>query len=204
MFGNNFTGYSWTNGTPTPRVTNSTTGIFMVGKGNGFEISVPADTTPKLFAVHVGAYGAQMHLEAALSDHSVPPYVDESYQNPWLGPNRVYAFKFAADSPGARLTVKFWTITMYEAQFGNVTLQSATLSRLPATDSPTLHLSRSGQTLVFSWPAAAAGYQLEAAVAVGADASWTAVATAPVVVGDEQEVTVDLGGSAQFFRLRMP
>lgn len=50
----------------------------------------------------------------------------------------------------------------------------------------------------------AARQQLEAAVAVGADASWITFATAPHVIGDEQVVTVDLGHGAQFFRLTKP
>jgi hypothetical protein len=65
-------------------------------------------------------------------------------------------------------------------------------------------MTRSGQTLVFSWPAAATGYHLESTATVGTGAAWTEVATPPVVIGDEQVVTVDIGAESQFFRLRKP
>jgi hypothetical protein len=33
---------------------------------------------------------------------------------------------------------------------------------------------------------------------------WEKVTTSPVVIGDEQVVTVDIGPGSQFFRLRKP
>lgn len=124
QFGDNFTGYSWTNGTPTARATRSTSGIYVNNDDNGFEISVPADTTIKTLKVYVGAYAAQMHFEASLSDNSAPMYVDESFQNEGDGPNRAYVLNFAANSPGQKLTVRYWVIN---SGGGNVTLQAAAL-----------------------------------------------------------------------------
>ena len=122
-FGDNFTGYTWTNGTPQARATRSTSGIYVNSEGNGFEISVPADTIVKTLKVYVGAYAAQMHFEAALSDNSASPYVDESFENASDGPNRIYTLNFAANSAGQNLTVKFWDMS----PGGNVTLQAAVL-----------------------------------------------------------------------------
>jgi len=122
-FGDNFTGYTWTNGTPQARATRSTSGIYVNSEGNGFEISVPADATVKTLKVYVGAYAAQMHFEAALSDNSASPYVDESFENASDGPNRIYTLNFAASSPGQKLTVRFWDLS----SSGNVTLQAAVL-----------------------------------------------------------------------------
>lgn len=124
QFGDNFTGYSWTNGTPTARATRATSGIYVNSEGNGFEISVPADTTVKTLKVYVGAYAAQMHFEASLSDASAPTYVDESFENASDGPNRAYVLSFAANSPGQRLTVRYWVLS---GSGGNVTLQAAAL-----------------------------------------------------------------------------
>jgi hypothetical protein len=126
QFGDNFTGYSWTDGAPQARATRATSGIYVIGEGNGFEISVPADTTMKTLKVYVGAYAAQMHFEAGLSDNSAPPYVDESFENPADGPNRIYTLNFAASSAGQRLTVRFWVMTNL-GQWDNVTLQAAVL-----------------------------------------------------------------------------
>lgn len=124
QFGDNFTGYSWTNGTPNARVTRSTSGIYVNSEGNGFELSVPADTAVKTLKVYVGAYAAQMHFEASLSDGSAPMYVDESFDNAGDGPNRAYVLSFAADSPSQRLTVRYWVLS---GGGGNVTLQAAAL-----------------------------------------------------------------------------
>lgn len=67
-----------------------------------------------------------------------------------------------------------------------------------------LKVSRSGQTLTFSWPASATGYQLESTPTIRAGAAWGKVTITPVVVANEQVVTVDIGAGAQFFRLRKP
>ena len=91
---------------------------------NGFQISVPADTTVKTLKVYVGAYAAQMHFEASLSDNSAPMYVDESFENAADGPNRAYVLNFAANSAGQKLVVRYWVIN---SGGGNVTLQAAAL-----------------------------------------------------------------------------
>jgi hypothetical protein len=126
QFGDNFTGYSWSNGTPVAQATGVTAGIYVVDEGNGFELTVPADATVKTLKVYVGAYAAQMRFEASLSDGSAPPYIDESFQNPSDGPNRAYVLNFAADSPGQTLTVRFTVLTFLGGS-ANVTLQAAAL-----------------------------------------------------------------------------
>ena len=135
QFGDNFTAYSWTNGVPTESETGTGTGIWIAqpgasagpGLNTGFEISVPADTTVRALKVYVGAYGARMHFEASLTDESAPPYVDESFFNEGDGPNRVYTLTFAAASPGQRLVVRWWTLSLADETWGNITLQSAAL-----------------------------------------------------------------------------
>jgi len=67
-----------------------------------------------------------------------------------------------------------------------------------------LKVGRTGQTLAFSWPASATGYQLESTPTIRAGAAWGKVTITPVVVANEQVVTVDIGAGAQFFRLRKP
>jgi hypothetical protein len=125
-FDDNFTGYSWTNGTPEERANSATSGIYVIGEDNGFEFSVPADTTLRTLKVYVGAYAARMHFEATLSDGSAAAYVDESFENSSDGPNRIYTLNFAADSAGQQLTVRFWVVA-FLGDFGNVTLQAAVL-----------------------------------------------------------------------------
>ncbi len=103
-------GYSWTDGTPTARVTNSPTGLYINGLNKGFQITVPADdTTSRTVKVYVGVWGAQGKLEAALSDSSASPYVDTSVTDPGGssdGIARVYSLTYRAASANQTLTVK--------------------------------------------------------------------------------------------------
>jgi hypothetical protein len=154
QFGDNFTGYSWTNGTPTARATRSTSGIYISGEGNGFEVTVPADTTVKILKLYVGAYAATMHLEASLSDNSATPYVDDSFSNPSDGPNRAYVLSFAAASAGQTLTVRFTVGADLDG--GNVTLQAAALRE----GAPLLELIKPTNGTIFY--DAAGGFQFNA------------------------------------------
>src|SRR2546428_515494 len=66
QFADNFNGYSWVDGTPTATVSNTTTGVYVVGLLNGFDFTVPASTTQRTLKVYVGAFGAQGELLASL------------------------------------------------------------------------------------------------------------------------------------------
>jgi hypothetical protein len=95
---------------------------------------------------------------------------------------------------------KFPSLNAFQNQRGG----SDDMYLLKLTLSEVLKVSRSGQSLVFSWSASASGYQLESGGAVGTGAAWQPVATAPVVIGDEQVVTVDIEGGTKFYRLKKP
>jgi uncharacterized repeat protein (TIGR01451 family) len=66
---------------------------------------------------------------------------------------------------------------------------------------PGLNIVRQGETLRLSWPAT--GFVLQAADALAAG-GWADVEFAPQVVGEQNVVTIDLGDSNKFFRLRSP
>jgi hypothetical protein len=67
-----------------------------------------------------------------------------------------------------------------------------------------LKAQRINQSLVLSWPASAIGHYLENASGIGEGVTWTPVATAPVLIGDEQVVIVHIGNGARLFRLIKP
>jgi hypothetical protein len=127
QYADNFTAYTWTDGTPTPSATNSTTGVFITGITNGFEIQAPADTTPRRLKVYVGLYGAQGNFQAFLGDFSAPAYTDTSLNNVFGNSYAVYTLDYAAATAGQNLIVQYRSLTLYDQDFGNVTLQAATL-----------------------------------------------------------------------------
>jgi hypothetical protein len=125
-YANNAVGYSWSDGTPTTAASNSTTGVFISGQGNGFKLIVPADPTVRTLKVYVGAWRTQGKIVAHLSDGSAVDYVDSSLSNSagvtTLG---AYTLVYSAASAGQTLTV---TYTQNTATAGNVAIQAATLS----------------------------------------------------------------------------
>jgi len=126
-YADNFTAFSWSNGTPTLTSTGTTTGVFITGVTNGFSLSAPADTNSRTLRVYVGCYGAQGLFEAYLSDLSAAPYIDSSVSSTYGNDYAVYALNYAAASAGQRLIIEYHTLELFDYDYGNVTLQSATL-----------------------------------------------------------------------------
>ncbi|MEK6334026.1 MAG: hypothetical protein AABM67_03695, partial [Acidobacteriota bacterium] len=124
----NPTMFSWNDGTPTATTTNTSTGVFVNNvAGNGFQITVPADTNPRTLKIYVGLWYAQGKLEATLSDGSAPAYVDTGLSGNAGTKNGVYTISFKAASTGQTLRVRYTLFTNYFAPYGNVTLEAATL-----------------------------------------------------------------------------
>ncbi len=120
QYGDNLTGYSWTDGTPTLSAVETHTGIFA--------LTVPAGTVPKRLKVYVGIYGAQGRLEAALSDGSGPPYYDSSLASAYNNAYAVYTLTFSSREPAANLEVRWTSTTLFDSAYGNVTWQAAALA----------------------------------------------------------------------------
>ncbi|MET0650390.1 MAG: Ig-like domain-containing protein [Pyrinomonadaceae bacterium] len=123
----NLTSFSWTDGTPTATGTNLQYGVFASAVGNGFEFSVPADTSTRTLRVYTGLWSAQGRLEATLSDGSAPTFVDTSLTNSSASSNGVYTISYRAASAGQTLRIRYTVLTDFAAPFGNVTLEAATL-----------------------------------------------------------------------------
>ncbi|HTI97983.1 MAG TPA: hypothetical protein VL527_03690 [Dongiaceae bacterium] len=131
QYGDNGTGYTWTNGIPTGAATNSTTGVFLDGLDNGFSITVPATNELLRLKVFVGLYGAQGRLDAWLGDGSVPPFSDDTLYSAYGNAYRVYLLTFAAPHPGTLLHVQWTAEQLFDPSYGNVTWQAATLGPPP-------------------------------------------------------------------------
>ena len=113
---------TWRNGTPTLAGTSSSA-VLVSGSGNGFQFTVPADTTTRTLIVYVRVQNGTGTLTAHLSDGSATDYV-KAYSAPTAGYDGVFTLKYRAASAGRVLTVK-WTQT--GSSLGNVGLQGAAL-----------------------------------------------------------------------------
>ena len=113
-------------GTPTASATNTTTGVYIEGVGNGFRITAPADTTQRTLTVYVDAYHAQGKMVAHLSDASSPDYTDSTMNSVGSTLQGAYTFTYKAASSGQTLSVTF-TNQVINVSDGNIALQAATL-----------------------------------------------------------------------------
>lgn len=123
----------------------------------------------------------------------------------WLDPELPFGTGFLAGSASAITIDKNGNIFVGgNTWLGGDFVTTLAIQKLAATVPPSLEMQRLDNSVVLSWPSATAGNRLESATAMGAGATWTTVATPPVVIGDEQVVTVDIGDGARFFRLSKP
>jgi len=128
QFSDNYTAFSWSDGTPTPSATNTTTGVFVTGVTNGFRLTAPANTQPQQLNVYVGGYGVQGVFEAYLSDFSAPPYTDTSISNVYGTSYALYSVAYTAASTNQQLIVVYRSLNLFDLAYGNVALSSATLA----------------------------------------------------------------------------
>ena len=118
-----FDDFSWSNGNPTsPSVLDACSGLFVWNVGDGFQLDVPADTTPKTLKLYVGADSSTGRLSASLSDNSAAAYVDTGMLTDGDAAG-TYSIDFQAASPGQKLTI---TYTLAEGS--DITIEAAALT----------------------------------------------------------------------------
>jgi parallel beta-helix repeat protein len=152
QYGNNANGYTWSDGTPTANAVATTTGIYIVGTGNSFTITVPADTTSRTLKLYVGGWMSAGTLTAHLSDGSAVDYTDSSFSNNGASYYAVYTITYKAGAANQNMTVR-WQMASGAAG-GNVTLQAATLSGGGIVTPPAISIAhKSGQAgmIELSW-----------------------------------------------------
>ena len=113
---------SWSDGTPLASATDPN-GVYINFPGNGFTLTVPADTTARTLTVHVGGWLSGGTLTAHLSDGSAADYVDTTAAAGGQY-DRNYVLTYNAATAGQTLRVS-WVMT---SGSGNVTLAGAALS----------------------------------------------------------------------------
>lgn len=122
-FENNPTTFTWSGGVPAAEVKQTRSGVFTYGQG--FQLALPADTTPRTAKVFCGVWRGRGELEARLSDGSAPVATAvKAGTEPEAGDNVVFTIRYRAASAGQTLTLK-WVNTTNQ---GNVTIQAAALN----------------------------------------------------------------------------
>jgi len=90
--------------------------------GNGFELNVDADTTPRTLYLYVASWQSRGKLRAFLSDGSAPVISDTSVASQIVTSNygsAVYAVRFHAASPGQKLTVQWTSDAVFETRYNS-------------------------------------------------------------------------------------
>src|SRR5262249_15924735 len=108
QYGDNYNGYSWSDGIPTAALTDTTTGVWAYGTpqiDSGFQITAPADTATRTLNVYVGSYAARGQFVAYLSDGSAHGYTNTTLFNMRNGPSGVYTLNYASASAGQTLII---------------------------------------------------------------------------------------------------
>jgi len=113
---------SWTDGTPDATATNAGGGTMVCGANNGFQFTVPADTTTKTLYVYLAVQQAQGKFSASLSDGS-GSYTKTSLNNLKGSTAGGYKLTYNASTGGQKLTVQ-WSV---QSASGCVVLQAAAL-----------------------------------------------------------------------------
>jgi len=72
------------------------------------------------------------------------------------------------------------------------------------TDTPRLSIARSENSVLLSWPAAAAGFRLEQAFLLPAETNWVPVTNDAIIAGDRWTFSNRVPGSNTFYRLTKP
>jgi hypothetical protein len=203
---NNYTHYSWSDGTPVAAANDTPSGVFIIGQNSGFALSAPADTTPRQLKLYLGGYGVQANFQAWLSDFSAPAYTDTSVSNVYDDAYAVYTLDYAAASAGQSLIVQYRVDTLFDGDFGNVTLQAATLTGPPAP--PPLVIANPAFTdgnFTFSFlTEPGTGYSAQRATSLVSPIDWQ---TFTNVAGNGSMATVtdaNLSATRRFYRVRQP
>ena len=200
-YSDNFTGYSWWDGTPTLVASNSPTGVFVTGITNGFQIVLPADTAPRRLKIYAGLYGARGNFQAYLSEFSAKAFTDTSLTNLYESSYRVYTLDYSAASAGQSLIVQYRSLVLYDLEFGNVTLQAATLQENSSASQLQLQYqvtSVNGEKALEIFPTLAQPYSLEASSNL---LNWVSVFTNQTSAGLSNFIVAPITDSPyRFFR----
>lgn len=125
-YGDDLARCSWIDGTIDQTATGLRSGLWASGPpvNAGYQLNIPASTTPRILHLYIGSWESTGQLELSLSDNSAP-----SITNVVVRGDRWHRFTitFAANSVNQTLMVNYYSI-FPGLNWGNVTLVAASLS----------------------------------------------------------------------------
>jgi hypothetical protein len=118
--------FRWTGGDPVSTSDGTPTGIRTCGKGNGFTLSAPAGTTPRVLKLYVGVVAGRGKLTARLTtgDSTGTTVLEQRAE---ALRTTVLSVAYQAPRPG-QLRLTWSTDAAYGKGCSGVTLEAATLS----------------------------------------------------------------------------
>jgi hypothetical protein len=155
QFKDNFITYAWTDGKPRRSASDTPNAVYIHGLSDGFLLTSLADTNSRTLRIYVGLYGAEGKIQASLSDLSAAAFTDTSLKSVYGNDYGVYTLDYEAASAGQTLTVRYTSRNLFDADYGNITLQAATLSgaSAPVTAPPVVMVTKPANNANFT-PAA--------------------------------------------------
>lgn len=190
-----------------PRSGNNTT-RFTIKQGTGAETPV-LDTAPMVV-------GAQTHFAIV---YDVPAAAAHLYINGVRAVSGAVTLPLTVvEDINVYLGRSAWTDSFFNGRYNEFRIYDGVLAgadiaatfaagpnALPDTNpvpTPSITVGLVGGNVELSWPANATGYVLETSSALGATASWTAVATTPTEASGVKKVTLTPASGTAFFRLK--
>ncbi len=134
-YSDNFTAFSWSDGTPTASVSPSNTGAYngtSFGPGNGLSITVAADQTRRELKLYVGTGGdatqAMLTLSLAGATFSNTATTTDFTIKKF---NALYTIDFQGSAPGQSLVIDWFVTAGTSAGAANATMQAAVVTVVP-------------------------------------------------------------------------
>jgi hypothetical protein len=125
QYEDNHVAFSWSDGSPHGDASDTTTGVWISGIGNGVQLSVPAERTTRTLDLYISTHQAAGALVATLSEGGVASYTD-TFSDHGTGTYRRYTFTYR--STGGQLLITWiQTESFVPDTSANITLQAVTL-----------------------------------------------------------------------------
>ena len=100
------TAFSWSNGSPTASVNNTTSAYSLGGTSAAYRLTLPADTTTQVARVYVGADACSTTFTVSISDGSTKTYSSSAISST-THEDGIFSIVYSASSSNQSITINF-------------------------------------------------------------------------------------------------